>query len=89
MAERSSIWQRPLLALAAASVLITPILVGCGGPSNNASNMPPVDDTRGGYSTQQTTKSGMSTGTKMAILAGAAALYYMYKKNQQKRAAGE
>jgi hypothetical protein len=42
---------------------------------------PPVDDT------QQTAraepeKTGMSTGKKVVLLAGAAALYYMYKKHQ-------
>jgi hypothetical protein len=94
MAERKSFWQRPGLALIAASILVTPIVAGCGGPSDrSASNLPPVDDTRGGYAggyntAEQPTKKGLSTGQKVAILAGAAALYYMYKKNKEKRAAG-
>lgn len=32
---------------------------------------------------------GLSTGKKVALLAGAAALYYMYKKNKEKRAQGD
>ena len=31
----------------------------------------------------------MSTGKKVAILAGAAALYYMYRKSQQNKQAGQ
>lgn len=31
----------------------------------------------------------MSTGKKVMLLAGAAALYYMYKKNQEKKAQGQ
>lgn len=90
MEERTSIWRKPGLALLAASVLVTPILVGCGGPSERSgANMPPVDDSRAGMSTaEQPTKRGLSTGQKVALLAGAAALYYMYKKNKEKRAAG-
>ena len=32
---------------------------------------------------------GMSTKKKLVILAGAAALYYLYKRNQAKKAAGQ
>lgn len=52
---------------------------------------PPIDASRGGYVSsqapmpQQPRKQGLSTGKKVAILAGAAALYYLYRKNQQKR----
>jgi hypothetical protein len=94
MSERNPIWRRPALALVAAGILVTPILAGCGGPDNrSASNLPPIDDSRGGYAptygtAEQNTKRGLSTGQKFAILAGAAALYYMYKKNKEKRAAG-
>ncbi|MGV3618975.1 MAG: hypothetical protein ACO1SV_26915 [Fimbriimonas sp.] len=92
------------MAMLAVSALALPILAGCGsggaGDSRPAgANMPPIDDSRamrygnpgGTYGQQQppSARRGMSTGTKMAILAGAAALYYMYKKNQEKKAAGQ
>ncbi|RYG44440.1 hypothetical protein EON79_14890 [bacterium] len=84
-------------ALAACAVLVAPIVAGCGGPAQNTSgaNLPPIDASQGGARAQgfpaqnPPQKQGMSTGTKVAILAGAAALYYMYNKNKQKRAQGD
>lgn len=81
------------LALVASSVMVAPMLAGCGS-GNNGANLPPVDDTgsrpQGYYGQQQPQQQrGMSTGTKVALLAGAAALYYMYRKNQEKRAQGD
>jgi hypothetical protein len=80
----------------ACAALVMPILAGCGSGSSGqtGANLPPVDESAGGraqtYSTPPPTeKKGMSTGTKVALLAGAAALYYMYRKNQQKRAQGD
>jgi hypothetical protein len=51
--------------------------LGCG----RAEPPPPVDDTqpRAQAAPEQT---GMSTGKKVVLLAGAAALYYLYKKHQ-------
>jgi len=74
--------------------LFAPILAGCsGGGGGNQANLPPVDDTRGGVTRVEpaTERRGMSTGKKVAILAGAAALYYLYKRSQNKNnvAAGE
>lgn len=75
------------------SVLLTlPLLTSCGGAQNNA-QLPPIDDTRGGTvsntrpANQPQAKKGLSTGQKVAILAGAAALYYLY--NQHKNAQGQ
>lgn len=78
---------------------------GSGGSTDNCpagANMPPIDDSRAmrygnpggnyGYGQPQGTPArsgGMSTGKKVAILAGAAALYYLYKKNQEKKATGQ
>ena len=85
---------------AAALVLMAPALIGCGGPEPDRSgaNLPPVDDTQYGYSPNnqraqtmpQEKRGGLSTGQKVAILAGAAALYYMYnkQKNKPKEAVG-
>lgn len=74
------------LALLAALTIATQSLVGCGGSRDaGLSNLPPVDDSRGPatYSQNSQPRKGMSTGKKVALLAGAAALYYMYKKNQE------
>lgn len=77
---------------------------GSGGSADHrpaGANMPPIDDSRamrygnpgGNYGYGQPdgipSRRGMSTGTKVAILAGAAALYYMYRKNQEKKATGQ
>jgi hypothetical protein len=75
--------------------LVSPVLIGCSGRGGGGSqaNLPPIDDTRGGTTRVQPTSEqrGMSTGKKVAILAGAAALYYLYKRSQDKKkaAAGE
>ena len=53
-------------------------LVGCG----SSTPPPPVDAAPGQMAPapQANTNTGMSTGTKLKILAGAAAAYYIYKK---------
>jgi hypothetical protein len=85
------------VALCAVMTLAGPMIVGCGSGASDTrtgANLPPVDDYSGGTTQRaqsfppQQEKRGMSTGTKVAILAGAAALYYMYKKNKEKRATG-
>lgn len=75
------------------TVLLTvPLFAGCGGSQSNAPP-PPVDDTRGGTvsnpppGNQPQARRGLSTGQKVAILGGAAALYYLY--NRQKNAKGQ
>jgi hypothetical protein len=89
-----SVWLRGrTFAVTAATILILPILAGCGSGSSGGSNMAPVDDTVAGGSTPRQMappkKGKISTTTKVVLLAGAAALYYMYKKNQAKRAQGD
>jgi|GEM_PF-259099 len=87
------------LAYIAASVIVLPVLAGCGSGGGNQANLPPIDNSRAqrmggvgggnmGYGQPQQNR-GMSTGKKVALLAGAAALYYMYRKNQQKKQAGQ
>lgn len=73
------------LTLASSMVLST---VGCG----KAAPPPPVDDTRTSQgqlngSPVQPKAQGMSTGTKVVLLAGAAATYYLYKKHQSAKEA--
>ncbi|MBS1955260.1 MAG: hypothetical protein JST89_13825 [Cyanobacteria bacterium SZAS-4] len=70
-------------------------MTACGGAkTSDTSNLPPIDDSRNGQqtSTVRTTTPahhGMSNGQKAVLLVGAAALYYMYKKNQEARQAGK
>lgn len=54
-------------------------LVGCG---NNAPP-PPAEAPPGQMAPQTNANQGMSTGTKLKILAGAAAAYYLYNKYKQ------
>ena len=77
-----------LLAVLLSALLTVPLLSSCGGGSKTAAP-PPVDDTVGRTVSDRQTeaKKGLGTGQKVAILAGAAALYYMY--NQHKNAPKE
>ena len=75
----------PLLA---AMALATPAM-------SQGQALPPVDDTATPRRTNDqaqanapTKKSGMGTGTKVVLLAGAAALYYMYKHHKSSAAQG-
>jgi hypothetical protein len=79
-------------ALVVAGTLTLPLfLAGCGGQS--IPPPPPVDDTRGGQMAPQAGRppvarnQGMSTGKKVMILAGAAALWYMYNRHKKSAAA--
>lgn len=64
-------------------------LLGCTSGGDRSAPPPAVDDSRGaasratgGSGMPAPQRSHMSTGKKAVILAGAAALYYMYKKHQ-------
>ena len=71
-------------------------MLGCGS-NQSASIPPPVQDAPGTVpqsqmAPQANTNQGMSTGTKLKILAGAAAAYYLYKKyksSQEAKAVGQ
>jgi hypothetical protein len=75
-----------VVALGLALSLTTSTLVGC----SRAAPPPPVDDTQGGRSpiSSQPARRGLSTGQKVALLAGAAALYYLYNKHKNAQGAG-
>lgn len=78
------------------TVLLTvPFLSACGGGSQTTAPPPPVDDTRGGtvYNPQganqpEARKKGLTTGQKVAILGGAAALYYLYNRHKNRQGQG-
>lgn len=79
-----------LTAVILSALLTMPLFVGCGQPQ--ASVPPPVDDARTTTTTPSATpaapKKGLNRVQKGAIvLAGAAALYYLY--NRQKNAKAE
>jgi hypothetical protein len=75
----TSRWNAYLLI---ASLSLAP-LGGCGKDAPP----PAVDDTQQGAQAQPAEQKGMSTGKKVVLLAGAAALYYLYKKHQSAPAA--
>lgn len=82
------------MALLLTTLLTFPFLSACGSSKQSSAPPPPVDDTRAG--SVQTTratptpeaKKGLSNTQKVAILAGAAALYYLYRQHQNKQEQG-
>jgi hypothetical protein len=74
------------VALGLALSLTTSTLAGC----SRAAPPPPVDDTQGGRPAypSQPARRGLSTGQKVALLAGAAALYYLYNKHKNAKGTG-
>lgn len=81
-----------LLALLLTALLTLPLVTACGGNSNTAAPPPPVDDTISRTQTnpanQTQARKGLSTGQKVAILAGAAALYYLYNQHKNRQGQG-
>jgi len=82
------------IALILTLLLTVPFLSACGGSRSNAS-LPPIDDTRGGTVTNtrpvnqpEARNKGLSTGQKIALLTGAAALYYIYNQHKNKQEQG-
>lgn len=83
---------RPM-SMVLSTALALPLLVSCSGPNRSSAVPPPVDDTRTGAPANTApnpqnpqVRRGLSNTQKVAILAGAAALYYMY--NHHKNAQG-
>lgn len=72
--------------------MLTPVLAGCGRDSNRAEQLPPIQEQTRGSRTEfpapQGRNQGLSTKQKVAILAGAAALYYMYNKHKKSQGQG-
>ena len=69
--------------------VLTPMLAGCSpaSQSNSGSMSAPPPVQRAPVSAPA--KQGMSTGKKLAILAGTAALIYLYNKHKNAKGAGE
>jgi hypothetical protein len=81
-----------LTAIALALSLVSPILAGCGRDTDAYDQSRPTEAVRGDRSEsreQSGQRQGLSGRQKVAILAGAAALYYLYNKHKQKQGAGQ
>lgn len=81
---------RPLSVMLSA-LLTVPVFVGCGG--GNQANLPPVDDSRTAApanprNSPQAKKGLTNTQKTVAVLAGAAALYYLYNQRKNSKAEG-
>lgn len=85
------------VALLLTTTLSAPLFASCGG--SNTANQTPVYDNRptaqntanrtvSGNPTRPQARQGLSTGQKVAILAGAAALYYLYNQHKNKKEQG-
>lgn len=61
-------------------------VIGCSSPNNSVNAGPPPYQAPAQRSNNPI--ANMSTGQKLAVLAGAAALYYMYKKHQNAKGTG-
>jgi len=88
--RRGTTAKHAALSLMLASTMVAPFAVGCGnngGVSQSGSNaQPPRYETVPPPTRQQQPRQGMSTGKKLAVLAGTAALIYLY--NRHKNAQG-
>lgn len=75
------------------TLLTVPFFAACSSPQT-APPPPPIDNTRGGRvvnppnARQPEARKGLSTGQTVAILAGAAALYYLYNQHKNREGAG-
>lgn len=101
MNHEKGIWvrMRVLVASMLACALLTPLAAGCGRSGNDnagtgtagsmvrqAPNYGTVPAPRNANNGGQ--RQGMSTGKKVAILAGAAALLYLYNKHKNAKGSG-
>jgi hypothetical protein len=77
--HHKSLW-RPTGAVVIASLTLPTLLAGCGAPAPNAQAPRPQNR-------PAASQGGMSTGQKVKLLAGAAAVYYLYRKYQRDNAA--
>ena len=81
LSSQNLLW-RPSGVAVIASLTIPTLLAGCGSPAPTA--QAPNQRTAPG---RQAANPGMSTRQKATLLAGAAAMYYLYRKYQRDNAA--
>lgn len=82
LSTQNLLW-RPSGVAVIASLTLPTLLAGCGSPASQQSQAP-MQSTR---QTRPMAKPGMSTSQKVKLLAGAAAVYYLYRKYQRDNAA--
>ena len=76
------------------TLLSVPFFAACSSPRQEYAPPPPIDDTRGGRvvpprpNQPPQARRGLSTGQTVAILAGAAALYYHYNQHRNRQGEG-
>ena len=83
--ERSQL-ARPAALLLSASLLCPTLLAGCGGSPPPAQAPAPMAPRMAPPPRTTAPRTGLSGKQKVAILVGAAALYYLYKKHQREQA---
>lgn len=79
------------LLAGAVALSMTGPLIGCSSPNNQANAGSPAPYSAPAPAPPPRSSNpiaNMSTGQKVAVLAGAAALYYLYKKHQNNRGTG-
>lgn len=81
LSSQNLLW-RPSGVAVIASLTLPTLLAGCGSPAPTA--QAPMERT---MPNRQAAKPGMSTRQKVTLLAGAAAMFYLYKKYQRDNAA--
>lgn len=90
--QRHHAFIRPTALVLTTALTLPPLLAGCGsgGGQQDAGGAPPPPPgmgTSAQTSAQPMRKQGMTTKQKVVLLAGAAALYYLYKRHQNAKAA--
>ncbi len=84
LSSQNLLW-RPSGVAVIASLTLPTLLAGCGSPApQQTQSQAPMART---MPNRQAARPGMSTGQKVKLLAGAAAVYYLYRKYQRDNAA--
>lgn len=82
---------RPVALFTTGAILVPTLLAGCSGDTRQSMTPPPAIDRSTSapppaMGAAGVPKQGMSTKQKVVLLAGAAALYYVYRKYQNNKA---
>ncbi|SRR5579883_405009 len=79
------------VAILLSTLLTVPVLSSCGGGGSRTAYSPNVNDNVGRTVSnpgRPEVRKGLSNGQKVAILAGAAALWYLYNRHKNAQGAG-
>ena len=82
---------RPIALFTTSAILVPTLLAGCGGAKQEDTTPAPIDRSTTApppaKGSANAPKAGLTTKQKMVALAGAAALYYVYRKYQNSKTA--